>query len=660
MQDFARATFAGFEIAGDYSYWGFNRSTFYRTRNVLIMAIKVQIEKITGLADDSASCGVFSKRVATASGDLGTLVSLILVKSNSRENSGETLTDIFEVAVKKLEEADSGSAVQNRRFLDVLKNAVVWSIDYAAGREVEASFVFAFFLDDVCYIAKAGEDVSLYIFEGKKFVQITFEDGSGPLRPGQIYLMATQSFLNTYDVGNLAQETEIDLEGIIDGLATEISAMEKQSEIGAVFAAPKADYVGESEQVAEIKQASELDENQPISDSAEVDYPDSDSGETQVKKGLKNPMNLFLKATLKEIGRLKRGDVGAIFRLRRNVVVLAIIVVLILVASGGFAYIKRGEKQKSLEFAQSLAAAEAKYSEGEGIVELNGARARELFIEAEKALKRALSVKPKDDNAKKLAEQIAARLKESEQKVGVVWETLVELDGELKSLGEDSGNVVGIGADRVVVVGVDRLTEEIKIEGVLTGFVFENKAYLVRSNEVVSVDLATEKIETIVKSGGAADLAVFFGNLYLLFADRIDKYVPVEGSYAGPTPYLNERSDFGSNARIAVDGSIWVSSGERIFKFTRGEKEEFEISGLVSKVGEFGPIYTNASADNLYVIDRENFAMLVVGKDGIYKNVYQSGEFANATDLIVNENDGKFYVAVGSKILEANLNSEDI
>ncbi|MDZ4209780.1 MAG: hypothetical protein U1C56_01220, partial [Candidatus Curtissbacteria bacterium] len=119
--------------------------------------------------------------------------------------------------------------------------------------------------------------------------------------------------------------------------------------------------------------------------------------------------------------------------------------------------------------------------------------------------------------------------------------------------------------------------------------------------------------------------------------------------------YLNSPVNFGAKSRFAIDGSIWVTSGKQIFKFTRGEKEDFEISGLVEGVGEFGLIYTNSSLDNLYVVDATNSALLVISKDGIYKGVYQAPEFAKASGVVVGEAEDEMFVAVGNKILSAKL-----
>ena len=106
---------------------------------------------------------------------------------------------------------------------------------------------------------------------------------------------------------------------------------------------------------------------------------------------------------------------------------------------------------------------------------------------------------------------------------------------------------------------------------------------------------------------------------------------------------------------MAIDGNVWVTSGGNIFKFLRGEKQNFEISGLTGNSSVFGEIYTNGGLDNLYVVDKANSALLVISKDGVYKKAYQASEFSQAKGICVNADESKVFIAVGNKVLETSL-----
>jgi len=163
------------------------------------------------------------------------------------------------------------------------------------------------------------------------------------------------------------------------------------------------------------------------------------------------------------------------------------------------------------------------------------------------------------------------------------------------------------------------------------------------------------KTETIIEGQTGRDIAVFIGNIYLLTPDQVVKFSPIEGGYADGVDYLNEKANFTDSSRMAIDGNVWLTSGQKILKFLRGENKNFEISGLTAPVGEFGIVYTSSSLDNLYVVDSKNSALLVVGKDGVYKKAYQSAEFGRASDVVINNDEDTMYIADGPRILEAKL-----
>ena len=137
--------------------------------------------------------------------------------------------------------------------------------------------------------------------------------------------------------------------------------------------------------------------------------------------------------------------------------------------------------------------------------------------------------------------------------------------------------------------------------------------------------------------------------------EGIAKFVPVENGFVEISDYLSGGFSAAVSSRLAIDGSIWVTKGAEILNFLQAEPKSFQISGLTFPLGEFGQIYTSSGIDNLYVIDKANSALLVISKDGVYLKVYQSGEFAKAQDLAVDSQEKKLYIAVGNKILEADL-----
>lgn len=655
---------------------------------------QLQVEKITGQANERATGSVFSSRVSFVDGSIGTLVSCVLVSGER----GNEVRNIFDAAIKKLEGADNGS-------LDVLKNATSASGNFVAANNIEASFIHVLFYKNAAYIGRFGEKVKIYIFEPPKSLELVFEHGSGPIKAGQLYLVATEKFLSSFNLNEYFSVSEINVEEAVDGLATEISAKSDSAEIAAALVYVKVNSTtsesegrvvsekitseeilkGQDQFESSVKQENYLDTSHEIAASApsRVEEPEvasrlgtSQASESSfgpssdellaqdksqktatIASGFKSSIAKVFGAIFSEISKLRRGDIRALFRLRRNVIAIAVLVLLILGASVFFTLRNNENRQNTSEFNKYLETASSKFEEGLALLELNRQRAREIFIEADESVKKALNLMPDDKKAMDLASKIASKLKDTASQAKVNLQTLTEVDSILVALSKSNGGLVGTSDG--VVFQIDVKSKETRkvdgVKGARSGFVFDNNAFVFDGSDISKVDLASGKSEKVIEGEKALDIAVFLGNVYLLSNDQIYKYTPFEGGYAKTIDYLSERRQFSEKSRFVIDGSIWVTNGTEILEYLRGEAQDFAISGLTGNIGKFTEIYTDSDSENIYAIDSENGALLVIGKDGIYKEAYQAAEFANAADLVVDEAAGKFYIAVGSKVLEGGL-----
>lgn len=602
----------------------------------------MKVEKITGTAGESGAVSVFNKNIAVGDGAMGTLVGCVLLKSEDGGDVAAIGRDIFELSTAKLEGA-KGS------LLEAVKGISAATLNLVSGSKLQADFVYTLFYKNVCYIGRHGEGVKLLVFEPPKSTEITFESGSGPVAPGQVYLLATEKFLSFFDTGGLIESDSIDFAEVIDGLATEISDREDQSEIGAAFVYG----FGEETKTEGTEGAKESKGAEGTEDSEGMEGETSEQAVGPPR--FKNPLPAIWGAVLKELRKLAQKDVGAIGRLRRNIGVIAVIIFLILVSSAFLTVSESRKRERQSIFNMHLEKASSKYSEGVGLMDLNRARARERFIEADGEIDAALALFAKDEKAQKLLSEIRDKLKETEETADVNFTVFADVGEPLVSLAFSGKNLVAISGTRIweIAIGDKSKTEIGTIEGAGSGFVYDTNTFVVAGDKVWRV-VAGEKPKEAVTTLGAQDIAVFLGNIYLLKREGIDKFVPVVDGYSDPTSYLNTKMEFGEKSRLAIDGSVWVSAGNQIAKFTRGERQDFEISGL-GGAGEFGAIYTRADLDNLYVIDTVNLALLVIGKDGVWKRAYQSGEFGRASDVVIADDEAKMYLAVEGKILEAAL-----
>ena len=632
---------------------------------------QLKIEKISGLPEEDSACGIFSKRIALADGRLGIMTVCILINDGENSDLQTILKDIFELSTKKMEGSSNG-------ILDAVKLAAGAAKDYLADQNLDINFAFAFFYKDICYFAKFGQKVKILVFDQAEKVEITYHDGSGPVKKGQIYLLATDEFLSIIDDNILRSGQEHDIEETIDGLATEISNKSNQGQIGAVFVLvkdngdqqeihkhPQVQPSGVTDELSvmeengmqqldnqdneEFIQTKEIDEEKEPQPAENVSLPKS-----------KNPLifvSLFSKKIIAILKSLKKNDIRAILMQRRNIFIASGLIFIILVFSATFALWQKVQSQNTVRFNQHYSQAYDKFTEGTAIIELNKQRARTILSEAEKEITLALEINRKDEKANTLKNDILAKLKETENLANIDFTDYFTAQATIFSLSYINNNLAVVSDGKFYEIdNANKTAKEVSLpQETQSGFAFSDSIFVFGNGKVFQVDIAGGKSQEIAQKDGVLDINGFLGNVYLLWTDQIFKIVPIENGYAPPTEYLNEKNQFGNQARFAIDGYIWVAANNKIYKFLRGSQQDFEIKGLSGDTGEFGAIYTSSPLDNLYVIDKVNSALLVIDKEGVYKKAYQSPDFAKANNLIVSEDETKMYIAVGNKILESNL-----
>src|SRR3990172_7793054 len=204
--------------------------------------LKLNIQKVSGAPSASCVCQVFTHRLILADSQVATLVSVFFVKTENRQDLQKLLSEVFELSVQKIEEGNLDEGI-----LAILSNAALKVTQFLEQEKVKASFTHTLFYKDAVYIARHGESVKLLVFEPESSHEIKFQKGSGRVKDKQLFLIATEKFLSIFDTAPLKLLEEIDLEDIIDGLATDISAEENQSEIAAAFVLATSKVSDESE-----------------------------------------------------------------------------------------------------------------------------------------------------------------------------------------------------------------------------------------------------------------------------------------------------------------------------------------------------------------------------------------------------------------------------
>lgn len=668
---------------------------------------KYQVEKIVGAASSGVGCGVFNKNVVLPDGSDGLAVGCVRVAG---EGDLDVITqDVFNFEVTILE------TLGGEGILEPLKGIYPKVEAYIGERKLDVSFVLGFFYKGICYLLRSGDEVLVEVFEPPQSSQLDIKAGSGKLSDGQVYMIATKTCVDLFDFGVL-KEGEAELPEVIDGMATEISAREDSAEIAAVFI--KVTKEGNSsgtegtegkegvegvitestEEVVEetieegmtegIEGNEDTEESQEVAggsekersdDVVEVTYenreemavlaaeepqmameeqsPSPKSGFGQKLKGVGTAALGILARVAKEIKGVFKGDRRAIGSFRKKLVLVVVVVVIVLAVSVGLAIKKRNDGVQLAEFKTHYEAASSKYNEGASLLELNKFRAREILVDAQGEVTKALAINSSDADAQKLSGDIENKLKETDVANATTFDKVADVAESIKSLSISGKSLVAVGGKKAYQVNTGGgVTDSISdLQSTAAGIVFDSKLYWVDAAGVWREELGGGTKSTVASKTSALDIGVFFGNVYLLKSDQVAKIVPVENGYADPTDYLKNGQGFKTSSRMAIDTNIWVTDGDKILKFNRGSSEPFEISGLSGKIGELSAIYTDGTLANLYVVDKTNSALLVIDKEGNYKKSLQAKELVDATDLVVNDAEDTVYVAVGSKVVSASL-----
>src|SRR3990167_5675536 len=383
--------------------------------------LKLNIQKVSGAPSASCVCQVFTHRLILADSQVATLVSVFLVKTENHQDLPKLLSEVFELSIQKIEEGAIAEGV-----LAILSNSALKVVQFLEQEKVKASFAHTLFYKYAVYIARHGEGVKLLVFEPESSQEIKFQKGSGRVKESQLFLIATEKFLSIFDTAPLKLLEEIDLEDIIDGLATDISAEEDQSEIAAAFILAISQKSGSGEEQF-LPNKSQGDKDEDLSQREGIEAEKSvqnepDSGQADDKTETKSILKTFMSKAAFVLGKilihvkkLKRGDVKAILGLRKNIALVAVVLLIVLAFSGAITIRNKFQKEKLARFATYVSSASAKFDEGKAIAELNRAKGRENFIEADKQIKLALAISPKDDSAQQLSSEITSKLKETEQ-----------------------------------------------------------------------------------------------------------------------------------------------------------------------------------------------------------------------------------------------------
>ena len=327
-----------------------------------------------------------------------------------------------------------------------------------------------------------------------------------------------------------------------------------------------------------------------------------------------------------------------------------------------------------------IAAAEERLNEAEArLIFEDGDRAVELVREAEESIL-ALEKKAGDDERlQRLVERLTGIKQKIDKKVAVENPTvLAEFPNIPSELLRSENGMLGFNKNSGSLAFYDFRTGQTQtlLSGQNTGnlilgeyvgggqdYVFLNRDgqfkklsvaedSLANFQDESSLDLLERKIRSFAVFGAGNE-----ARIYLLDSNKSEILrLGVQSGGIGPSEqWLADEANLRDSLDFAVDGNIFVLFSNRLEKYFRGERADFELAEVLPELAEASKIYTSAEAEFIYILDPANERILAFNKSGRLINQYISDKFRDLTDIYPDENLGVAYVLAGAELLQIEL-----
>lgn len=355
----------------------------------------------------------------------------------------------------------------------------------------------------------------------------------------------------------------------------------------------------------------------------------------------KPPLSTLTKQVLLRLKAVfSRFNTPALTHSRKMLLTISIIIAVLLLISIFFAIKKKEDTKNQALLQNTISQAQKKYDEGQALLGLNKNLARDDFLFSQKILTEGQAKFKKGSKEEKKIAELLSKVNEA---ISI------------------SSNLFAVSAKPASENASPLLSFALKNKNALFVSSSEKNIYLIDDQGITSEKLVIKRDWN--EAGG---FGAYLGNFYVLDkkAGQIYKFVPSDAGFS-KTNYLASgvSLDFSKAVNLSIDGSIWILFNDgTIVKFTKGKIENFTLSGLDKPFRNPSRIFTNADTDNLYVLDKNNNRIVVIGKDGVYQAQYQADILKTATEFEVVEKDpsagsgqSKIFVLSQEKIWEMEI-----
>ena len=355
-------------------------------------------------------------------------------------------------------------------------------------------------------------------------------------------------------------------------------------------------------------------------------------------------------------------------RKKKRIAEIALVLAAIFLISISVGFFNHSRKESKERFDATVASVESKLSEAENLEKINPAKAASLVTEAESELSKISS--SKNPKVKNLKEKLAGLLTKINRIYNVETKLFSDLSllkgkidvkeikmgaSDLYAFDVNSGSVYKIpleGAEPKIFVSEKEGSKNIAAD--------ENYLYLQTKDEILKVDQNEQEKRAAFSSPSwknPIEAETFRDKFYLLDsgAKQVWRYFSAGSSLSGPQKYLTENFN-GEATSFAIDGAVWIATGDSVSKFFDGKRQDFSIKNQPREISEIADIYTKEGFVNLYILDKGAGGVFVIEKQsGNYVALYQSDNLRGAKAIIVDESKKVVYFLAQNTVYSFKL-----
>lgn len=361
---------------------------------------------------------------------------------------------------------------------------------------------------------------------------------------------------------------------------------------------------------------------------------------------------------------------------KKMVLTVAIILILLLGASIVLGSRERGLHQRQEQFAEISSQVEASLEEGEGLKELNPLKAKEILLPLQSKImemeKLGIETEKLSELKKRYEQALAQVVKEHEfSDLPVFFDLSLVREGgrgDKMSLFRSSGAILDSQNKRVFGFDLSQKSIEVlaggdELNGASSITLYNEAVYVLTEKGILEVKTKTKRTNLVIEKdeewGEISALGAFGGNLYLVDQSGVIWRYPVsETGFGSKQKWFGTgvSPDLSGIISMAIDGSVWLLRNDgQILKFTRGAPDAFSVSGLDKDLNSLQSFYNDDETSKIYVLDKGNARILVLGKTGEYQGQYLWSGMREATDLVINETEKKILLLKEDKVYEIKI-----